>query len=239
MGEPNYIKTRSQSLSSAEMTKNKHKSTDNTDSTMNLEDKLNKILLEVDVSNKGIQALNCKFDNLAADFNRVDKKTAENQKQIVQLNRRLDSMDQHFRRNNIRLFGIPEIDNEDTRELVSKLLTDKLNIEVDNNEIVSAYRVGKVAESATRSVFVRLLTYDAKNKIYNRKNRLRGTNIVIREDLTKERLQLLKVALEKFGRGKVWTFDGRIKWIQNGKVRSATQLEHLSLESESSSASVF
>ena len=47
------------------------------------------------------------------------------------------------------------------------------------------------------------MAFDAKKKI-------KGTRTVITENLMKDRYVLYKKCMEKFGREKVWTLDGRI-----------------------------
>lgn len=49
-----------------------------------------------------------------------------------------------------------------------------------------------------------------KNKIFRVKKMLKGSNIVMKEDLTNERLKLVKEASDKYGYKNVWTFNGII-----------------------------
>lgn len=53
--------------------------------------------------------------------------------------------------------------------------------------------------------------------LQNRK-KLRGSKIIITEDLTKSRLTLFKLAQEKLGRRSAWTRDGTV-WVQVGNEK--------------------
>ena len=46
--------------------------------------------------------------------------------------------------------------------------------------------------------------------VFDKKKMLKGTGTVITENLTKKRYVLFQKCVEKYGRDKVWTLDGRI-----------------------------
>ncbi|KAG5878128.1 hypothetical protein JTB14_017217 [Gonioctena quinquepunctata] len=51
---------------------------------------------------------------------------------------------------------------------------------------------------------------EVKQQIYSKKELLKGTGIIIREDLTKSRVELLDDTISKFGLKQVWTESGKI-----------------------------
>lgn len=230
------VVTRSQSLTEDnsntqehkqdKMTRNK-KNTEFVDTNLNVEDKLDKILREIDTTNKGIGSLNMKFDNLFKDFQGIDRKVTEHQERIADLNKKTDSLEQYTKRNNLRIFGLAEIDREITREIICKLVNEKLEINLNDDQIEKAYRIGIPRGGETRTIFVKFTTYEMKNRVYQAKKRLRGAKVTIREDLTKVRLEVLKRAIGKYGSKNVWTHDGKIMWSQNNRKFTATQLNHI------------
>ena len=58
--------------------------------------------------------------------------------------------------------------------------------------------------------------YDSRDEVFKSKRLLKGSNIMITENLTSKRYDLLKKCIVKLGKGKVWTSDGRITTKVNG-----------------------
>lgn len=138
--------------------------------------------------------------------NQIENNTDDNQKKLEQ---KVDILQQQAKNNNIRLMGVKEIENENTSNIVKELFTNKLKTSV-NNEIVAAYRVGKTNNNRPRHIVVTFNDTKIRNTIYNSKKLLKGTSIVMKEDLTVERLKLVKEASDKYGFKNVWTLNGTI-----------------------------
>ena len=62
----------------------------------------------------------------------------------------------------------------------------------------------------TRPVIVKFKGYDSRDKIFKAKRQLKGTGVMVTENLTKKRYELFKKCIHKLGKGNVWTYDGRI-----------------------------
>jgi hypothetical protein len=140
-------------------------------------------------------------------------------KRKVEFEAGLDAAEQYSRRNNIRIYGLPEDPRENTDGMVVSLFKDKLNITIDASDIDRSHRVGRqltgdsLRGGRSRPVLVKFSRYRIREKIYANKKLLKNTGIVIREDLTAHRLELYHSAVGKFGIHRVWTVDGRIFWI--------------------------
>lgn len=62
-----------------------------------------------------------------------------------------------------------------------------------------------------RPIIVQFAYLEDKKSVYGNKKKLKGKGMVIREDLTQEKVKILKLCIEKINaNGKVWTNDGRI-----------------------------
>ncbi|KAG5872400.1 hypothetical protein JTB14_017421 [Gonioctena quinquepunctata] len=125
------------------------------------------------------------------------------------LEQKVDSLEQQAKKKNIQLMGIEESDNETVLAQVRELFVNKLKVRI-NDEIVSAYRVGKNYNGCPRHLVVASNGVNMKNIIYRKKKLLKGSGIVIKEDLTVERLKLVKEASNKYDFKNVWTFNGVI-----------------------------
>jgi hypothetical protein len=141
----------------------------------------------------------------------------------------LDEREQYSRRNNVRIFGVAEKDNEDTNQLVVDIAA-KLNVQLEDCHIDRSHRIGKVGDMP-RPIIVKFVSYAERSAVFRSKKLLRGTKITIREDLTKMRLSLLKEAVSLYSTKAVWSSDGVIL-VNVGKdrpfrVKTAGDLENL------------
>lgn len=124
--------------------------------------------------------------------------------------RLLDDLEQHSRLNNIIIYGLPDdVKDENTEQKVTEMIEDKLGIKVGPHEIDVAHRLGGV-QGKGKPIIVKFVRRLFKKTVLASRTKLKGTRIVIKEDLTKKRLNLLKLAGEKYGPRKVWSVEGRI-----------------------------
>lgn len=110
---------------------------------------------------------------------------------------RLDSLEDHSRRNNLRFSGIEELPNENweqSAELVRKLAKEKLEIP-DNLEVERAHRIGTRAANKPRTIIVKFLRFQDRQKILRASSKLKGSNIFVNEDLCEESLKKRKEQL--------------------------------------------
>lgn len=127
----------------------------------------------------------------------------------LQLNDRTDDLEQYQRRNNLRIFGIPETPGEDTNRCVMDVAA-KLNVAIDPLRIDRSHRVGSREAGKKRPIIVRFVSYADRAALFRSKKFLRNTGITVREDLTKTRTDIVKQAVSHFGLHGVWTADGVI-----------------------------
>lgn len=147
---------------------------------------------------------------LKTDVQQVDLRVSQIEGDNEKLKMQLNNCEQFLKRNNIRIIGVEETDHEETVTTVSKLLKEKLDIEEDVKYDVM-YRIGgSLIEDRPRQIFLRLGNYEHKKIIMQRRRRLKGTGVVIVEDLTGYNYSLLKKAREELGKRNLWTVDGTI-----------------------------
>ncbi|CAH1961696.1 unnamed protein product [Acanthoscelides obtectus] len=71
-------------------------------------------------------------------------------------------------------------------------------------------RVGQKTCGRPRHLVVTFKSNVIYSNIYNKKKSLKGTGVIIKEDLILLRLNLVKEAAEKYGFRNVWTRNGNI-----------------------------
>ena len=180
------------------------------------------------------------------------KEVKEKDKQIVNLNSRIDSLEsendaleQYTRRNSLRLFGLPEQQGEDSVEVALNLMNQTLKVEppIVMEDLDRVHRVGKKkAPDASspeqpdsppkpRPIIVKFATYRARHRVITKKKALESTKMYINEDLTRARATMLYKARQLKRKELItaaWTHDGALVIKdKHDKIKSAHSLHQI------------
>nr|CAI5840337.1 unnamed protein product [Callosobruchus analis] len=85
------------------------------------------------------------------------------------------------------------------------------------DEIIACYRIGKKNLNNSRAILLKLSNNHIKQEIYNTKKKLKGSGIIIKEDLTENRLRMMEAAIDKTTLRSVWSYEGTVYALKNGK----------------------
>ena len=146
---------------------------------------------------------------------------------LKSLTRAVDDQEQRSRNMCLLFHGIVETEDEDTDQHVINTIKNELEIEMGVGDIQRSHRLGQVrtqrstraAKPRPRPIIMRFSDYRKRREVFTTKRKLKGKAVSITENLTQTRLELLKAATEKYGKGNAWTVDGRITIII-GKKKS-------------------
>ena len=159
------------------------------------------------------------------------KEICARDRKIQELEENINELEQYQRRNSIRIFGIPEKEKENTDIIALQLFEERLGVELSDFDICRSHRIGVKKSGVHRPIIVKFSSYRARAAAFNKKRKLKGSGIVIREDLCAARLQLLQKAIRKYDTKNVYTHDGKIVVVYNGKrhfITNVAQLESIS-----------
>lgn len=170
------------------------------------------------------------FKKVSERVNVLEKTVKEQEQKIEQLETKLINMEQNFKQNNICIYGIEENEHENINEKVLKICNVQVKVSIQRDDVIKSYRIGRnTNNSRPRPVIVKLDRIYLKNTILKNRKHLKGTKIVIGEDLTKSRLLLLKEVQQSFDKKSVFTHDGNIYLKMannvNKKIRSQAELQ--------------
>ncbi|KAI4458221.1 odorant receptor [Holotrichia oblita] len=170
-------------------------------------------------------ALKTYSDTLKTYSASIDQLKEEN----LTLRNKMDNLEQYSRRNNIRISGLVEEQNENLQEKVLNFCRDKLNVSAESRDIDRVHRLGKPGKTSPRCVIIKFTNYGSKQKILAARKKLKGSKekCFVTEDLTKSRYELYRAAQDKWGVKHVWTQDGRIKVKLSNKVITVQSLKDL------------
>ena len=188
-------------------------------------EKLNKETVDLKISletsqeifEKKFQKVN---DNLSKQKQKHKEDINELWKDNDQLCERLRDLEDRSRRDNLRIDGIAEVENEMWKQILHNLFKEKL--ELENISVERAHRVGNKGNNNKRTIVLKLASFKDKLKIISEARKLKGTNISINEDYSKETLEIRKEKwkevkeLRKNGTYAILVYD---KVVIKGKYR--------------------
>jgi len=126
-----------------------------------------------------------------------------------------EEQDQQRRSKNLLIFGVMEEEREDTDLLVMHLAMRELGVYVSREDIEHTHRVGwpSSCKQKPRAIMVKFTNCHTRRMVFNNKRKLKGSRLMVREDLTAHRVGLVRQAIARYGQGKVWTSEGTVFWI--------------------------
>ena len=168
-------------------------------------------------------------------INELKAENAELRQDIKELKIINDDSEQRNRNDCLVIHGIEETLKEDTDKIVVDVICKELGVIITEDDIKRSHRLGPLknqvstrdTKGSTRPIIFRLCSFRKRQHIFYSKKKLKGKGIVITESLTKLRYNIYREALTKFGKGNVWTNEGRILTKINNKIHSFTTLQEL------------
>lgn len=128
------------------------------------------------------------FENVS-EKSRLDSSVASAvRSENAALRSRLDDYEDRSRRDNLIFHGIADTAAEtwsDTEEKVRAILSSSFQMQLSDDAISRAHRLGSFVTDKCRPVVVRFASFKVKDTIFSQKSKLRGTNININEDFCK------------------------------------------------------
>lgn len=176
-------------------------------------------LLEGDMLTKIVESVLDKINitEIKTQLSTQEEKIIELEQENKKLVNKLNIIDQEIRHTNIRIYGIPEEKNEDTEKKVLDVFNKKLKLNISSLNIDKVHRIGKLPSKKNRAIMVSLTTHKVKKIIIKDRKLLKGSGIIIAEDMAQDKHQILKEAVEKIGKKQVWALDGIIYTQINNK----------------------
>ena len=164
---------------------------------------------------------------------------------ISNLLNKIDELEQYSRRNCLLVNEINEVDlsnenvSEETSEVstqentdiaVSLLFNQKLGVDVYIKDIDRTHRIGRQKQknnNVPRPIIVKFSNYNTRQKVFQARRKLTGTQITIVENLTNKRVAILLNTRNKFGVRNVWSLDGHIFAVVEGAKTRIDSIEQI------------
>ena len=185
-----------------------------------LENLLRKIIKEeVSKLTQHIETLTTENKNLKEDLTAVKKEN-------LSLKNELNNLEQYTRRENVRIFGVEDNAWEDGKKstvLALDILRNKMKIDIKEEDVEVAHRVGKFKSDRKRAIIVRFASRKTKEKVMTEKKKLKGSGIFVNEDLTKRNADWFFKVKRTEGVINAWTKNGET-FVRNTKSNEIVKI---------------
>ncbi|CAH1116388.1 unnamed protein product [Phaedon cochleariae] len=166
---------------------------------------------------KKISEMNKKFAVDSTVIKELKEETSLLESENEYLSLKYDEIDQRARSQNLRIFELNERQQENLSEIVVELFESRLAIKITKEDILMCTRVEKIQADRPRCILLNLNSSSMKQRIFSKKKMFKGMSIVLKEDLTENRLELMKAAIEKTSLRSVWSHDGNNYAMKDSK----------------------
>ena len=178
-----------------------------------------------------VSDIKSEVDIHAAKIDRLEIECQKNQKENDYLKEKLLHSDTHSRKENLIFVGISGNNQESTINKIRELWKNKLEItDAETIQVQRCHRFGPQIANRPRDIIVRFAFFPDREKIWKNRGKLKGTNIIMKEDFPQEieqrRSQLypiFKMAREKNFRPKL----AADKLFINGAKYTVENLQNL------------
>ena len=143
-----------------------------------------------EITDEKFKEINKKLNNDKQQHgNKIDELWQENE----YLREKLRDIEDRCRRDNLRIDGLQEVENEtweQTEKILKGMIQEKLEIQDINIE--RAHRVGSTSNASPRIVVAKFSSFKGKQLVLSAAKKLKGENIYINEDFSKETMDIRK-----------------------------------------------
>ena len=155
-------------------------------------------------------------ERISDNEDEIDKLTKRCNNLEVRLDESNEYVENLHRLKNITIEGIKETQDEEIKKKTLEVIKEKVNIELNDNDISAVFRFGKPNQNTnSRKILVKFENKELRDKVYQERKQLirRGESVFFSEDLPTQKAQLyFKVrTLKKQEKLKsCWTTNGQI-----------------------------
>ena len=158
-------------------------------------------------------------ETMKGEVERVRENMARLQAKLQTQHFDLDRQEQYSRKDSVRMYGIPEAEDErETNDIVVKLAKD-IGVNITTADLRVSHRLGRRGRGGKpRTIIAKFVRRQCKTDVMRNKKRLRDCqnyeNVYINDDLTTLRNKLVMEMKKDDNIKQVWTIEGRIFCIQ-------------------------
>ena len=196
------------------------------------------ILNQIKNMNVLFEEVNTLESNAAICKNVSNKLEAGNQRlknDISELKLRIDDNEQRNRNFCLLLHGVVESPDEKTDDKILEIINHDIGVHISIDDIERSRRLGarnthrmlRSTQERPRPIIFRFSSFRKRMEVFKNKRNLKGKSISLSENLTKDRYILYQKAIQRIGKGKVWTSEGRVTTKLGNKYLTINALKDI------------
>ena len=151
-----------------------------------LDDKLKTLIENTSVIRAEMENIKRENMKLKSQVFELETEVAYQRKELLHVKQGLIRNEQYSRRQNVRIFGIKEEESENTKQTVIDCFSNKLKVNLNQDDIEIAHRLPSRNADQERPIIVKFKSRDTKIKVIKERKLLKGSNIYINDDLCRE-----------------------------------------------------
>lgn len=157
-----------------------------------------------------------RVEDLSSQINKQTDTIKTIQGEYEELSLKVEELEQKTNNCKLRFYGVKHENVDTLKDNIQNIIGMKIG--VPDVRINACYRINSGKSRHGGPVIVVFDSLAQRNSVYFNKKKLKGSNIMVTEELTKSRYELLLFAKEKLGRSNTWTIEGQIySWVNEKK----------------------
>ena len=180
-----------------------------------------KLYVRLDEQEQRLMDVELESQAQAKEITRLSAIVEDQRATINNLRQTTGDLEQYSRRNCLQFFGVREEASECTDDLICDIANNRLGLNISKQDIDRSHRIGNPSnhvpgqnnhsgEKRPRPIVAKFVSYRTRHEVISRRRLLKGSKIVIQEQLTKANLHLLNSATKKKNVQTAWSSDGRV-----------------------------
>lgn len=165
--------------------------------------------------NNNMQTMTQRMEIMMKDVEATKQENVQLKKQLIQQEQKIKEIEQEIRRKNIVIKGLEDREDEMGEEINQKLkkIFIKMEVKIDDNiDIEEVRRIGKYKRGTNRPILMKMARSKKKFEILKQTKTLRGTDIWIEEDYTKEVQEERKLLIPHLKEARQKGYNARLRY---------------------------
>jgi len=134
------------------------------------------------------EGMKLEIENLKKDLQETKESNTKLKGLMAEKEQAFDEQEHYSRINNVRIFGVDDNKRTETAEeatsLICSMFHEKLDLQIGDKDICVAHRIGRFSTDGNQAIICKFVRRSTKKMVIRARGQLKGTPIVIREDLT-------------------------------------------------------
>lgn len=185
-----------------------------------------------------LQTMDNKLEKLIAENDQIKQENRKLKEIVEKQENKIAALERETRRKNLIIKGVPDDGKENWEETIKTTMKiiEKIGVNVTKEaDIDEAKRVGRYRRNGQRPILLKLTTGNKKAEILSKSKELKGSNMWIDEDYTKEILEERKTLIIQLKDARKKGYRAQLKYnklIINNEVYEAKDFITKDLEKE-------